>query len=230
MSKILERGVRRPSKSLDATESRARLRAESGMDDGELLRRVLAGDELAKTRFVRRLEPIVRGVVRYRLRAWPGRRIGERGQDDIVNDVWRQLFDDDCARIRGWDAERSSLESLIKNFAVWRVSEYERKELRRLGLFGRPVSEDEAPEPEGATRPDEILEARELARRILACVEEAFTTDLARRMVRLILREQRTTDAVVETTQMSRQQIFRWRHRLLARARECWERIRDANA
>ncbi|MEQ9497149.1 MAG: hypothetical protein RIT81_09825 [Deltaproteobacteria bacterium] len=204
--------------------------APIGMDDAELLRRVLAGDKLAQTRFVRRLEPVVRGVVRYRLRLWPGRRIGERGQDDIVNDVWGQLFDDDCARIRSWDAGRSSLESLIKNFAVWRVNESERKELNRLGLFGRPVSEDEAPEPEGAPRPDEILEARELARRLLACVEETFTTDLARRMVRLILREQRTTDAIVEVTQMNRQQIFRWRHRLLAGARECWERIRNATA
>ncbi len=200
------------------------------MDDAELLKRVLAGDELAQTRFVRRLEPIVRGVVRYRLRLWPGRRIGELGADDIIHEVWEQLFDDDCARMRDWDEKRSSLESLMKRFTVWRVTEFERKELRRHGLVGRPVSEDEAPELESATRPDELIEARELARRLLACVEEVLKTDLARRMVRLVLREQRTTDAIVEITGMNRQQVFRWRHRVFARARECWERIRDANA
>ncbi len=199
-------------------------------DDVALLERAVASDESARTEIVMRLTPVFAALAIYATRRWRGGRIGSLDADDLVGELFGALFADDANALTRWDVSRSSLETFGKIWGRSRIHEIMRKEMRRADILERRGLDQDGGEPVTRDRPDEIIAAQRLGRAILACVEAAMTTALARRMIDLILIRQLDTDELVRRTDMKRQGIFRWRSRVLEQARKCWERLsRDAS-
>lgn len=196
------------------------------LSDEALLVRVLHGDEPAKEELVRRVDDYVRPVMRLELRRWPSAKLDAQDVDDLCNEVYAMLFADEMRALAKWDVSRSSLGTIASIYARSRFREWARKHLRRRGLEGVPVPPDEEPEAgDDAHRPDVLVQARSLANAIVACVLAAFPTPLAKDMIELLLVRDLDTDEVVRITKKPRPQIFRWRSRLKAKARECWHKV-----
>lgn len=204
----------------------------SGMDwdgktpDGRLVEQVLAGDPAARTELVDRLTTIIRSQANLGLRGFSDRRMGGRDADDLVNEVFAAMFEDGGAALRKYDPQYS-LEQFAYVFAKSRILDIARKEYRRLELGGHPVADDEHQLRGHLPTPAELTECRDFANRIMACVRAKFSTELAGEMIDLTLVRQLSTDEIQSRTGMTRQQVFRWRSRLLQQARSCWRKIAE---
>ncbi len=186
-----------------------------------LIERVLEGDAAAWDELVELLTPVFVAVARHELSRNLGGRVGVRDVDDLVHEVFLALISDRGRTLRRYDG-RTDVRTLFKVYARSRIRDIARKENRRRALLGRRVDVDEAYDLETPTpRPDQIVEARELAASIRRGVSEAHRTPLARVMTELVLFEQASTDDVQAKTGKTRQQIFRWRSRIMQTARAC---------
>ncbi len=192
-----------------------------------LVERTLAGDQLAQRQLVAVLRSIFEAVATVELKPWRSRRIGTMGKDDLVSEVFAALFKNDARALRSFDAERGSLETFGFVFARSRIRELTKKQLRRQAIIGTPVSVEDAPPTASGTRPDELAEAKDLARAVLECVRAAFKTELGQRMVRLILERLLDLDDIEAESGMSRRQVYQWRNRVFSRAATCKDEISE---
>lgn len=185
-----------------------------------LIERALSGEVEAQRELVMRLTPVITSVARRELARVRGGRVGVRELEDLVHDVFVALLADDGRALRRYDG-RTKMRALFRVYARSRIRDIARKEHRRGALLGRPIDESEVAHLEGnEPRPDQVAEAHQLARRLRTEVEAAFATPLGRTMTDLLLIEQASTDDVQARTGKTRQQVFRWRSRVLGVARE----------
>lgn len=122
-------------------------------EDVALLARVLEGDDAAARELVRYLGPVVRRAAT--------RRASGSVRDDLVQDVWRHLWQANCRVLQRWNRERpllSYVAAVARNHIV--------DQLRRL-----PVAADEI-DPD-IPDPAEDAETTLLAAQLAGCIERA---------------------------------------------------------
>lgn len=136
-------------------------------EDVALLAKVLEGDNAAAREMVRYLGPIVRRAA--------SRLASGSVRDDLVQDVWRHLWQSNCRVLQRWNRERpllSYVATVARNHIV--------DQLRRL-----PVAIEEI-DPDIAD-PTEDAETTLLASQLTGCIEEARQnlSDTHRKLIEL---------------------------------------------
>lgn len=186
------------------------------MDDSALLEHVLGGDAAATRRLVGALVPVVQARVARTL----VRRRGGSGRDvrqeveDLVQEVFAALFENDARVLRAWDASRGL--SLASFCGL--VAEREAASILRSGRRS-PWSADatEAEEIEralGSAPPAAgALESREQILRVLDRAREALSP-LGLEMLQRLVVEEEDVDVVCASTGMTPDAVYAWRSRL----------------
>jgi len=195
-------------------------KAGKELSDEELIREALT-DARAQKALVERLSPLVRAPVRIALRRWPNNAIAGQEEQDLVNEIFAQLFADGGRDLERYEASRGTLKNYVSMYARSRIHELEKKELRRSELFPHPEPLDavDAPAQKGPG-PDEVVIAAQQAKKVRDCLQKRLSTERARKMLRLILDLGLSTDEIQEMG-IDRPSIFRWRSTILTNAREC---------
>jgi RNA polymerase sigma factor (sigma-70 family) len=83
--------------------------------DAELIRQTLARNRQAEQRFVQRVGPVIRARV---VRCTQGRGLGALTTEDLVQQVFVHLWQDNARRLRDWQVERGSLEGYVTTIAA----------------------------------------------------------------------------------------------------------------
>lgn len=198
----------------------------TGDDDGQLIRSALANPK-AQRALIAQLDIFVRAPIRIALRRWPGQMIAGMDQDDLVNEIFSQLFADSGRDLLRYDKARGSLKTYVSVYSRFRLRDIEKKELRRTTLFPNPEQlSEEAIDSIGQNHspPDEVAIASQLANMVRDCVGKKLTTVRSREWLRLLYDQGMTTDEL-EGMGYDRPTIFRWRSAIISAARECFEFI-----
>jgi RNA polymerase sigma-70 factor (ECF subfamily) len=176
-----------------------------------------------QNKLIARLDPLVRGPVRIALRRWRNGRIGNLDQDDLVSEVFAQLYADGGRDLKLYDPSRGTLENFISMYTRSRLRDLQKKEMRREKLFPAPGPMGDAAEelPHNGALPDAIIEAQQEAKKVRECLDKKMATPRAQEMVKLLIDFGLTTDDIVKLG-FDRQAVFRWRSTILAAIRECW--------
>lgn len=186
------------------------------MDDTELVRRALSGDPAATRRLVVAVLPVVQARVTRVL----ARRRNKSGRDvrqeveDLAQEVFAALFDEDGRALRAWDASRGLS---LANFCGL-VAEREAASILRSGRrspwSADPTDTDDlerdlAPEPDFEAR----LATREQLEQLVDRVREALSPRGLEMFERLVVREE-SVEAVCAATKMSPDAVYAWRSRI----------------
>lgn len=176
----------------------------------------------AKKKLIEQLRPVVLAPVRIILRRWPGGRLANLDEDDLVSEIFAALFADDEYHLKQYDASRGTLENYVSMFARSRLRDIQKKEIRRRALFPEPTPIDDSAEQvaHNDPQPDVLAEMSEEYEKIRECLERKLTTPRAKEMVGLLVDLRLSTDDIVEMGH-DRQAVFRWRSTILAAIHEC---------
>jgi RNA polymerase sigma factor (sigma-70 family) len=199
-------------------------RGQSLPSDPELIRAALEGDRRAIDDLVDRLTPVVQArVARLLLSRAGARGLDVRAQvEDLTQEVFLSLFDDDGRVLASWDPERGLS---LENF-VGLVAHRQTVSLLRSGVTS-PFTEDATEEREllqlvDATA-DGALEQRMASRETLLMVLDQLQLSLAPRSLdlfeRLFLKEE-SVESISASTGLSRDAVYAWRSRLGKLARK----------
>lgn len=136
-------------------------------EDVALLAKVLEGDDAAAHELVRYLGPVVRRAA--------SRRASGSVRDDLVQDVWRHLWQSNCRVLQRWNRERPLL-SYVATVARNHIID----QLRR-----QPVAAHEM--DTNIPDPAEDAETALLASQLAGCIEEARQnlSDTHRKLIEL---------------------------------------------
>lgn len=189
----------------------------------ELVARVLAGDVAALRAMVARLTPILEArVLRVLRRSRAGlsqRRAAPQEIEDMVQEVFVSLLEDDARAIRSWKAE---LGLSFENFAGL-VAERQTSSILRSGRRSpwRDEPTEAAALEEGMSHVDGP-EARVASREVVHAVLDALREELSPRgliLFEVIVVEGRPVEDVCRDFRMLPDAVYAWRSRLLKRAR-----------
>lgn len=176
------------------------------MDDTELVRRALSGDPAATRRLVVAVLPVVQARVTRVL----ARRRNKSGRDvrqeveDLAQEVFAALFDEDGRALRAWDASRGLS---LANFCGL-VAEREAASILRSGRRS-PWSAD----PTDTDDLERDLARREQLELLVDRVREALSPRGLEMFERLVVREE-SVEAVCAATKMSPDAVYAWRSRI----------------
>lgn len=179
----------------------------------ELVARAIARDAAAVRALVGALGPVIHGRI---AKALYRRRAGRDIQDeleDMTQEVFLHLFDDDAKVLRSWDAERSPLGAFVSLIADHHVFSKFRSRARR------PWSNDidELPEPDLHASDVHSPELRVSSRQALDAMLERLRAELSPKgfdvFVRLYVEEQ-SIERVSQDLGMSADALYAWRSRL----------------
>jgi RNA polymerase sigma factor (sigma-70 family) len=194
----------------------AALAGGGGGGGGDLeVARLLRGDRGAARSLLRRLTPVIQARVRGTLR----RRTSGLGPDDVVQEVWVVLMQDDKRLLRRFDPARgTSLEGYVGGIAdrvasdaVRRSRAGKRDAARTVG--GLPMEvEDEA-----ATVDASVLD-RDLLRRLFDHLEAALPRK-GRLVLRYVFGDGLSTEETADTLGVTQQVVHNWKFRIRQDAR-----------
>lgn len=195
----------------------------------ELVDRALEGDLDAQRRLVRELSPAIHWNVAKMLRRWrmgpaAGRNLRQE-VEDMVQEVFVELFEDDAKTLRRWDPDRLPLEGFVGYIARIRTAEVLRS--RRSPWREDPRENDDLPRPSLERTPEDDALSRDHLRRIHLCLLAGFGPDDARLFDLFFLREvapQEAADAVGRSVAA----VYKWRSRLYEKAKRCREVVSKA--
>ena len=194
------------------------------------VRRALDGEQAALRRLVTVLRPIIQARVARGLLAWrrgsaSGRSVRQE-VEDLTQEIFLALFDDDGKALRSWDPSRGLS---LANFAGL-VAERQTVSILRSGKRS-PWKEDptldegldrESPEKD----PEKVAASREELGLLLDRLTETLSP-LGRHLFDLLfLRELEVSD-VVATTGMSSDAVYAWRSRLRRLAHQIFGELSD---
>ena len=199
-----------------------RTRAKKRSDESslDLVRRALAGEDVALRALIDRLTPVVqarvsRALLRNsdRFRATDAREILK----DLTQEVFASLFDKDGATLRRWDPQRgASLENFV-GFVT---------ERRVISALRRPAdpatAEDDGPEaidPSPEASPERRTASREQLRALTRHFREKLSP-LGWTMFELLFVWGGSVREVSEETGMKTEAVRKWRTRLRQHARQ----------
>ncbi len=193
----------------------------------------LAGGALAARRLTEALLPTVHFRVARQLMRRQGRAGGRdvrQEVEDMVQDVFFELFRDDGKRLRSWDPARGlSLENFVGMIAEQRVIATLRSD--RRSPWTEDPSDAEALEagsnhqPRRATGPSErVVSARQRIDQTLGALR-ASVSPQGYRIFEMLFVEQRDTDEVCEELGLQPGAVYTWRSRLRKRVAEIGEEL-----
>lgn len=194
----------------------------------EIIDETLAGGALAARRLTEALLPTVHFRVARQLMRRQGRAGGRdvrQEVEDMVQDVFFELFRDGGKRLRSWDPARGlSLENYVGMIAEQRVIATLRSD--RRSPWTEDPSEAEAlegehsHEPRRATGPAErVVSARQRIDLILDALRGSVSPQ-GYRIFEMLFVEQRDTDEVCEELGLQPGAVYTWRSRLRKRVTE----------
>lgn len=194
------------------------------------VRRSLDGDEVALSQLVDTLTPVIQArVARTLLLRRPCMAAGRNARqevEDIVQDIFLVLFDNDGEVLRGWRPERGlSLHNYVGLVAERRATSILRSGKRSPWKEEPTLTEDldrEAP----ATGPEQVTASREKLRLLLDRLKEELSPQGRHLFDLLFLRELSVAEAVGETG-MSSDAVYAWRSRLVRLAKKIWGNLSD---
>lgn len=182
----------------------------------EELQRALTGETSALERLVERLTPVVQArVARSLLRDGRARQSGSFRSvvEDLVQQVFVDLFDDDARVLRDWQAERGlSLENFVGLVAERRVCSTLRR-TRRNPFTEEPTEVESMDRSSREASPERRTAARERLHQLLAGLR-AELSPLGWRVFELLFLHEASVEEAGIQTGLSRDAIYAWRSRL----------------
>jgi len=199
--------------------------AAAASEDGELLRRALAGDPKARRRLVERLMPVVRARVRRGLARRFSRSASALEPADLVQEVWLTLMKDDARALRAWEPGRGATLGGYVGMIVEREvgNHLDRITALKRGGDQRRVDDDAAlrgAPPDGD--PERRAAARELLDHLSRHLEQALP-EAGRLVLRLLYTDGRSPQEAARMMGTTPNAIYIWQHRIRKAARACVE-------
>lgn len=197
-----------------------------------LLEDALAGEDRAVRDLVETLTPVIQARVARTLLA-RGQRRARALLEDLVQEIFLTLLEDDGRVLRSWEPERGmSLENFVGLVATRRTVSYLRSG-RRVGWRENPTLDDEdADGPVGPVPvtddpgPEERVESRDTLRRLLDRMREDLSPQGWQLFDLLYVRE-RSVERVCAETGLSADAVYAWRSRLRRHARRVLDRMSE---
>jgi RNA polymerase sigma-70 factor (ECF subfamily) len=192
----------------------------------ELVSRALAGDVEAQSRLVEALAPEIHWGVAKMLRRWrtgpaAGRHLRQE-VEDMVQEVFLELFEDGGKTLRRWDPKRLPLEAFVGYVARIRTAEVLRS--RRSPWREEPNPAEDLPVESLRRTPEQQTLSHDELRKVHLCLTAGFTPEDAHLFELFFLRQASPQEAA-ETAGRSVAAVYKWRSRLYERARKCREEV-----
>jgi len=192
----------------------------------ELVDRALEGDLDAQGRLVSALTPEIHWSVAKMLRRWrtgvaAGRDLRQE-VEDMVQEVFVELFEDDGNTLRRWDPERLPLEGFVSYVARIRTAEVLRS--RRSPWREDPNPADELPSGSVRRTPEDDALSQDQLRKVHLCLTAGFQPADAHLFELFFLRQVSPQEAA-EASGRSVAAVYKWRSRLYERARKCRDEV-----
>lgn len=188
--------------------------------DLKLVKGALAGRRAALRMLVRRLLPVVHARARVFLSRRPDRRIAGKDADDLTQEVWLSLLDDDGRLLRAWDPDRGmALEGyvgLLTRRQLWRNIEASSAQKRGGGVA--PVALESAPEPVAPDDPERATMSAQLLARLRAHLFEQLPAR-GQLVYAALYEDGRDVSQTAEVLGVNRQVVYNWQHRIRKLAR-----------
>jgi RNA polymerase sigma factor (sigma-70 family) len=188
----------------------------------ELVDRALDGDLDAQGRLVAELAPQIHWSVGKMLRRWRTGPAASRDLrqevEDMVQEVFLELFEDDGKTLRRWDPERLPLEGFVGYVARIRTAEVLRS--RRSPWREEPQPAEDLPVPSVDRTPEANSLSRDELRKVHLCLTVGFQPEDAHLFEIFFLRQASPEEAATATGR-SLAAVYKWRSRLYGRARKC---------
>lgn len=179
----------------------------------DLLRRTLGRDPSAARTLVDVLAPVVQARVARVL--WrKGRTPDPRELEDLSQDVFAHLFEEDGRKLRAWDEARGLS---LPNFVGLLTERFVLSYLRTGKPPGGEAAWEDVMDSEAANEVPVDVEPAMLSRDLLSILLDRFresASPLAQHMFQLLFVEERDMSEVVELTHMSADSVYFWRSRL----------------
>ncbi len=188
----------------------------AGGSGGDLeVARLLRGDPGAARSILRRLTPVIQARVRATLR----RRSSALSPDDVVQEVWVALMQDDRRLLRRYDPSRgTSLEGYVGGIAdrvagdaVRRSRAAKRDAAKTVGGLPMQIEDDAAPV-------DTSVLDRDLLKRLFDHLEGALPRK-GRLVLRYVFGDGMSTRETAETLGVTQQVVHNWKFRIRKDAR-----------
>lgn len=193
------------------------------VDTAGLVGEALAGDQLALTRLVAALTPVVQARVARTLLARPSQRSGGRNVrqevEDLTQEIFLALFSRSAHVLRSWRAERGlSLENFVGLVSERHVVSFLRsgrrnpwKEDLATGETLEATAGDPGPEEEAASREQLHLLLDQLRQSL---------SPLGRQLFDLLFVQELSLPEAMAASGLSADAVYAWRSRLRRQARE----------
>lgn len=179
----------------------------------DLVRRAIAREPDAVHALVRELRPTIQTrVVRALTRNMRGRRSAQQEVEDLVQEVFLALFDQDAKALRAWDPSRAVLPAFVSMIAEHQVASIFRSGRRRPYRD----EEDGGIEVDTFTAPggtESIVESQELLDALLERLRAELSPKGLELFYALLVDEQPIEDVCAKTG-MSRDAVYAWKSRL----------------
>jgi RNA polymerase sigma factor (sigma-70 family) len=192
----------------------------------QLVDRALAGDPGAQRLLVTELTPTIQWSVGKMLRRWrtglAAARDLRQEVEDMVQEVFVELFEKDGLTLRRWDPDRLPLKGFVGYVARIRTAEVLRS--RRSPWREQPSAPDDLPGGTVRRTPEDDTGSIDLLRKIHLCLTAGFSTDDAHLFDLFFLR-QLPPQHVADTVDRTLAAVYKWRSRLYEKARQCRDQV-----
>ena len=199
--------------SLDSSRTQRRVSDLTSED----IRRALGGDDATLKHLVHELTPVIQGRV---ARALFRRQGLARGRDvrqeveDLTQEVFVALFDNEGKALRGWDPERGlSLKNYVGLIAGQRVIDIMRVGRRNPWKEDPTLAESMERSRSGQGNLEQQVASKELLLQLLDRLRSELSP-LGLQIFNLLLVQQRTIKDVCSELNMTPDAVYAWRSRL----------------
>lgn len=189
---------------------------------GPELERALRGDPAALRVLVDQLTPVIQArVARVLLRSASARQAGRsirQEVEDMTQEVFVSLLDEDGRSLRSWAPERGAS---LKNF-VGLLAERQAMSILRSGRrspWPRELPQTPADDAPSPVRLEQAIESRELLERLLERLRQALSPRGLELFQRLYVQEE-SVESVMQSCDLSADAVYAWRSRLRKLVRE----------
>lgn len=177
---------------------------------------VLSGDTGAAKLLVKDLLPVVQSAAAGTLRRYlPKGSLQRAYVEDVVQEVFLVLLDNDCKLLRDWSEDRSPLPAYVRLVTRCRALMFLRQHDNQV--WNKAPVEDEAL---GAESFEHEALRNDIVRKVLAEMEKEIVTPKARRVFTMLFLESLEVDDVCEQTGMKRENVHTLSSRIARRIRE----------
>ncbi len=192
----------------------------------ELVRLALDGDADAQRRLIERLTPEIHFSVVKMLRCWrtgpaSGRDLRQE-IEDMVQEVFLELFEDDFKALRRWDPDRLNLCGYVSYIARIRTAEVLRS--RRSPWRDDPTPDTSLDREAPRENPEGEIAWRDLLSKVYLCLFKGFSPYDAQ-LFDLLLVRLVSPQEVAAKVKKTVDAIYQWRSRLYKKARKCRDKL-----